>query len=222
MKTLNLAVLISGSGRTLQNFIDLIAQDKLPATIQVVISSKPDVQGLERARKHNIPAFVVDPVRSEHPEDNSNPWSSKSRTSDASNGVDRKKYKSKEEFSRAINEILKKYPVDLITLAGFLHLYVIPPEYHRKVMNIHPALLPDFGGDGFYGDKVHQAVLDAGVKESGCTVHFADNTYDTGPIIVQKKVPVLSGDTVHTLADRVFEAEKEAYPEAIRLFAEGK
>ena len=194
MKTLNLAVLISGSGRTLQNFIDLIAQGKLPATIQVVISSKDGVAGLERSKKHNIPAFVVD----------------------------RKQYKSKEEFSRAINEILKKYPVDLITLAGFLHLYVIPPEYHRKVMNIHPALLPDFGGSGFYGDKVHQAVLDAGVKESGCTVHFADNTYDTGPIIVQKKVPVLAGDTVHTLADRVFEAEKEAYPEAIRMFAEGK
>jgi formyltetrahydrofolate-dependent phosphoribosylglycinamide formyltransferase len=194
MKTLNLAVLISGSGRTLQNFIDLIAQDKLPATIQVVISSKDGVAGLERAKKHNIPAFTVE----------------------------RKNYKSKEEFSRAINEILKKYPVDLITLAGFLHLYIIPPEYHRKVMNIHPALLPDFGGDGFYGDKVHQAVLDSGVKESGCTVHFADNTYDTGPIIIQKKVPVLAGDTVHTLADRVFEAEKEAYPEAIRLFAEGK
>jgi len=112
--------------------------------------------------------------------------------------------------------------VDLITLAGFLKLYVIPPEYQRKVLNIHPALLPDFGGDGFYGDKVHQAVLDAQAKESGCTVHFADNTYDTGPIILQKKVPVLAGDTVHTLADRVFEAEKEAYPEAIRLFAAGK
>ncbi|MBI5778755.1 MAG: phosphoribosylglycinamide formyltransferase [Planctomycetes bacterium] len=194
MKKLNLAVLISGSGRTLQNFIDLIGQGKLPANIQVVISSKPDVQGLERAKKHNIPAFVVD----------------------------RKKYKTKEEFSQAINDILKKYPIDLITLAGFLHLYVIPPEYHRKVLNIHPALLPDFGGDGFYGDKVHQAVLNAGRKESGCTVHFADNTYDTGPIIVQKRVPVLANDTVHTLADRVFEAEKQAYPEAIRIFAEGK
>ncbi len=194
MKILNLAVLISGSGRTLQNFIDLIAQGKLPATIQVVISSKSGVAGLERAREHNIPAFVVD----------------------------RKQYKSKDEFSRDINDILKKYSPDLITLAGFLHLYVIPPEYHRKVLNIHPALLPDFGGDGFYGDKVHQAVLDAGVKESGCTVHFADNTYDTGPIILQKRVPVLAGDTVHTLADRVFEAEKEAYPEAIRLFVEGK
>jgi formyltetrahydrofolate-dependent phosphoribosylglycinamide formyltransferase len=194
MNSLNLAVLISGSGRTLQNFIDLIQAGKLLARIQVVISSKDGVAGLERARKHNIPAFVVA----------------------------RKKYKSNVEFSAAVNGVLKPYPVDLIVLAGFLSLYVIPEEYRGKVMNIHPALLPDFGGNGFYGDKVHQAVLDAGRKESGCTVHFADNTYDTGPVIVQKRVPVLPGDTVHTLADRVFEAEKQAYPDAIRLFAEGK
>jgi formyltetrahydrofolate-dependent phosphoribosylglycinamide formyltransferase len=194
MKKINLAVLLSGSGRTLQNFIDLIGQDKLPAKIQVVISSKKDAYGLERAKKHNIPAHMVE----------------------------RNQFTSTEEFSRAINNILKKYPIDLIVMAGFLNLYLIPPEYKGKVMNIHPALLPDFGGKGFYTDKVHQAVLDAGVKFSGCTVHFADNTYDTGPIILQKKVPVLENDTAHTLADRVFQAELEAYPEAIRLFAEGK
>jgi phosphoribosylglycinamide formyltransferase-1 len=194
MKKINLAVLLSGSGRTLQNFIDLIAQDKLPAKIQVVISSKKNAYGLERAKKHNIPAHLVE----------------------------RKQFASTEEFSQAINNVLKKYPIDLIAMAGFLNLYIIPPEYKGKVMNIHPALLPDFGGKGFYTDKVHQAVLDAGVKFSGCTVHFADNTYDTGPIILQKKVPVLENDTAHKLADRVFQAELEAYPEAIRLFAEGK
>ncbi|MFH1231684.1 MAG: phosphoribosylglycinamide formyltransferase [Planctomycetota bacterium] len=194
MKTINLAVLLSGSGRTLQNFIDLIGQGKLPATIQVVVSSKKDVYGLERANKYNIPNYVVE----------------------------RKQYSSTEEFSRAINNVLKKYPIDLITMAGFLNLYLIPPEYQGKIMNIHPALLPDFGGKGFYTDKVHQAVLDSKVKFSGCTVHFADNTYDTGAIILQKKVPVLENDTAHTLADRVFQAELEAYPEAIRLFAEGK
>lgn len=194
MKTINLPVLLSGSGRTLQNFIDLIGQGKLPAKIQVVISSKKDVYGLERAKKHNIPTHLAE----------------------------RNQFSSTEEFSRAINNILKNYPIDLITMAGFLNLYLIPPEYKGKVMNIHPALLPDFGGKGFYTDKVHQAVLDAGVKFSGCTVHFADNTYDTGPIILQKKVPVLENDTAHTLADRVFQAELEAYPEAIRLFAEGK
>jgi phosphoribosylglycinamide formyltransferase 1 len=190
----NLAVLLSGSGRTLQNFIDLIAQNKLPANIQVVISSKKDAYGLERAKKHNIPTHLVE----------------------------RKQFASTEEFSQAINNVLKKYPIDLIAMAGFLNLYIISPEYKGRVMNIHPALLPDFGGKGFYTDKVHQAVLDAGVKFSGCTVHFADNTYDTGPIILQKKVPVLENDTAHELADRVFQAELEAYPEAIRLFAEGK
>lgn len=194
MKTINLAVLLSGSGRTLQNFIDLIDKGNLPATIQVVVSSKKDAYGLERANKHNIPNYVVE----------------------------RKQYPSTEEFSRAINNVLKKYPIDLITMAGFLNLYLIPPEYQGKIMNIHPALLPDFGGKGFYTDKVHQAVLDAGVKFSGCTVHFADNTYDTGAIILQKKVPVLENDTAHALADRVFQAELEAYPEAIRMFAEGK
>jgi len=191
---INLAVLLSGSGRTLQNFIDLINKGQLPAIIQVVISSKKDAYGLERAKKHNIPNYLVE----------------------------RKQYPSTTEFSQAVNNILKKYPIDLITMAGFLNLYLIPPEYQGKVMNIHPALLPDFGGKGFYTDKVHKAVLDAGVKFSGCTVHFADNSYDTGPIILQKKVPILENDTPETLANRVFQAELEAYPEAIRLFAEGK
>ena len=194
MKLLNLAVLLSGSGRTLQNFIDLGAQGKLPVNIQVVISSKKDAYGLERAKKHNIPNYLVE----------------------------RKQYKSPEEHSAAINNILKQYPIDLITLAGFIHLYKIPTEYMGKVMNIHPALLPEFGGKGFYYNKVHEAVLQAGAKQSGCTVHFADNTYDTGPIILQKRVPILPNDNPETLSERVFEAELEAYPEAIRMFAEGK
>ncbi|MBI4833776.1 MAG: phosphoribosylglycinamide formyltransferase [Planctomycetes bacterium] len=189
---INLAVLISGSGRTLQNFIDLIAKGELPAKIQMVISSKPNVVGLDRARKHNIPAFTVN----------------------------RKEFKSSEEFSDAINKVLKNYPIDLITMAGFLNLYKIPPEYERKVMNIHPALLPAFGGKGFYTDKVHEAVIAAGAKFTGCTVHFADNVYDKGPIILQRKIPVLASDTPHSLADRVFAEELIAYPEAIRLFAE--
>lgn len=205
MKTINLAVLLSGSGRTLQNFIDLIGQGKLPAKIQVVISSKKDAYGLERAKKHNIPNYLVE--RKQYPSRPYGRGSPKAAT---------------EEFSQAINNVLKQYPIDLITMAGFLNLYLIPPEYQGKIMNIHPALLPDFGGKGFYTDKVHQAVLDAKVKFSGCTVHFADNSYDTGPIILQKKVPILENDTAHTLADRVFQAELEAYPEAIRLFAEGK
>jgi len=98
----------------------------------------------------------------------------------------------------------------------------IPPAWEGRVMNIHPGLLPDFGGQGMYGDRVHRAVLEAGVPESGCTVHFADNVYDHGPILVQRRVPVLEGDTPDRLAARVFEAECEAYPEAIALFAEGR
>lgn len=111
---------------------------------------------------------------------------------------------------------------DLVLGCGFLRLLRIPPAWIGKVMNIHPGLLPRYGGKGFYGDRVHKAVLAAGEKESGCTVHFSDNEYDTGPKILERRVPVLPTDTVETLAARVFEAECEAYPEAIRLFAEGR
>jgi folate-dependent phosphoribosylglycinamide formyltransferase PurN len=104
-------------------------------------------------------------------------------------------------------------------MAGFLRLWRIPSDFAGKVMNIHPALLPDFGGRGFFGDRVHRAVLDSGATETGCTVHFADNQYDQGPIILQRRAKVLPGDTPAKLADRVFEQERIAYPQAIRLFA---
>jgi phosphoribosylglycinamide formyltransferase-1 len=111
---------------------------------------------------------------------------------------------------------------DLVLGCGFLRLLRIPPERLGRVLNIHPGLLPRYGGKGLYGDRVHKAVLAAGEKESGCTVHFSDNEYDTGPKILERRVPVLPGDTVESLAARVFEAECEAYPEAIRLYAEGR
>ncbi|MCI0703467.1 MAG: phosphoribosylglycinamide formyltransferase, partial [Planctomycetia bacterium] len=111
---------------------------------------------------------------------------------------------------------------DLVCFAGWLHLLPIAPDFHHKVLNIHPALLPAFGGKGMYGHHVHEAVLNYGAKVSGCTVHFADDTYDTGPILVQRAVPVKEEDTPDTLAARVFAAECEAYPEAIRLIAEGR
>jgi formyltetrahydrofolate-dependent phosphoribosylglycinamide formyltransferase len=191
---LRLGVLVSGSGRTLQNFIDLSRSGDLPAEVVVVLSSRPGVYGLERARKAGIPAAVVD----------------RSTCADS------------DTFSRAITEHLDEHEVDLVVLAGFLSLYRIPQHYEGRVMNIHPALLPAFGGQGYYGDRVHQAVLDYGCKVSGATVHFATNRYDEGPIIGQKCVPVQEGDDPHSLADRVFEAELEAYPEAIRLFAQGR
>ncbi|MFA5794263.1 MAG: phosphoribosylglycinamide formyltransferase [Candidatus Brocadiia bacterium] len=194
MTTIKLAVLLSGSGRTLQNFIDLAAQKKLDAEITAVISSKEGAYGIERAKKHGIPAYIVP----------------------------RKNYKSDDEFSLAVSQILHKHKPDLIVLAGLIHFYKIPPEYSLRAMNIHPALLPAFGGKGYYGEKVHQAVIKYGVKFSGCTVHFVDNVYDHGPIIIQRVVPVLDDDTPETLADRVFKEECIAYPEAINLYARGK
>lgn len=193
-KRINLGVLISGGGNTLQNFIDQIETGELPATIQIVISSKPDVSGLDRARKHNLRTAVV-------------PYAN---------------YTGIDAFSRAITAELDKYPIDLVALAGFVHFYNIPEKYHGKVMNIHPGLIPAFCGHHYYGKKVHEAVISYGAKVSGCTVHFADNVYDNGPIIIQRTVPVLEDETPDTLAARVFQEECEAYPEAIRLFAEGR
>jgi phosphoribosylglycinamide formyltransferase-1 len=192
-RPLRLVVLLSGGGTTLQNFIDQIGAGKLPARIQRVIGSRPDAYGLERARKVGIPTLVVP-----------------------------RKECTPEEFSRRLAEAIRQARADLVCMAGFLSLWTIPEDYTGRVMNIHPALLPSFGGKGYYGHRVHEAVLAAGCKVSGCTVHFADNVYDHGPIIVQRCVPVLEDDTPDTLAARVFEQECIAYPEAIRLFAEGR
>ena len=181
----------------MQNLIDRIGDGSLKARIQIVISSHPEAFGLERARERKIPSAVI----------NRNSFKGES----ALGG-----------FSKAITEELEKYELDLIVMAGFNCLYRIPERYAGKVMNIHPALIPAFCGKGYYGEKVHQAVLEYGVKVTGCTVHFADNSYDHGPIILQRTVPVLNGDTPEGLAERVFKEECIAYPEAIRLFREGR
>lgn len=188
---LRLGLLISGSGRTLQNFIDRIADGSFPARILIVVSSHPGVKGLERAAKAGIPTEVVN--FRDHADD--------------------------ESFSRAVTAALEKVPVDLAVMAGFIRRWIFPPAWKGRVLNIHPALLPNYGGRGFWGHHVHEAVLKAGDRESGCTVHVADHDYDRGPILLQKRVPVLPGDTPDTLADRVFQAECEAYPAAIRAFA---
>jgi phosphoribosylglycinamide formyltransferase-1 len=125
-------------------------------------------------------------------------------------------------FAEEVWAAVRTFAPDLVCFAGWLHLVPIPPDFRHRVLNIHPALLPAFGGKGMYGRRVHEAVLAAGVKVSGCTVHFADETYDTGPILVQKCVPVKEGDDPDTLAARVFAAECEAYPEAIGLIASGR
>jgi len=191
---IRLAVLISGGGTTLQNLLDRIADGWLEAAAACVVSSKAGVAGLERARRGGVPAFVVE----------------------------RKGCASREEFSARVLGHCRDARAELVCLAGFLQLLQIPPDFDGRVMNVHPALLPSFGGKGHHGLHVHEAVLEAGVKVSGCTVHFADNEYDRGPIIVQRAVPVEEADTPETLRARVFAAECEAYPEAIRLFAQGR
>jgi phosphoribosylglycinamide formyltransferase-1 len=190
-KPLRLAALISGSGRLVQTIADTIAAEQLNARIVTVISSRPGVFGLERAAKLGLPAHVVN----------------------------RKEYADTETFSDAIWHLIRQAGADVVCLMGFLRLIVIPDDYRDRVINIHPALLPSFGGAGMYGHHVHEAVLEAGCKVSGCSVHFADQTYDTGPIIVQRTCPVLEDDTADTLAARVFEQERKAYVEAMQLIA---
>ena len=192
---LKLAVLLSGGGRTLQNFIDLQRAGELPVEIPLVIGSKPDLYGLERARSANIRHVYV---------------------------VERKTFPRVAEFSRRIFELCDQHQVGLVALAGWLSLLDIPDRYNDRIMNIHPALLPSFGGKGMFGHHVHQAVIDAGCKVSGCSVHFCDNTYDTGPIILQRTCPVEDDDSPDTLALRVFEQEMIAYPQAIEWYAQGR
>lgn len=191
---IRLGVLISGSGRTMVNFAEKIAAGELNATIAVVVSSRGDVSGIDKARDLGLPVEVIR----------------------------RKDFDTAEAFSDAVSAVLDAHNVDLITLAGFLSLYRIPDRFAGRVMNIHPALLPKFGGKGMFGHHVHEAVLAAGESESGCTVHFCNNEYDAGPIILQRKVAVKPGDTPDDLADRVFEQELIAFPDAINLFAAGR
>ena len=192
-KPIRLAVLVSGGGTTLQNLIDEITAKRLNAQIGVVIGSRAGIRALERASEAKIMNFVVQP------------------------GVD-----AVGEFSRKVFELCDDAGVDLVCLAGWLSLLEIPQKYEGRVMNLHPALLPgQFGGKGMFGRRVHEAVIAHGCKVSGCTVHFVDNDYDAGPIIIQKCCPVLEDDTPESLAHRVGELERVVYPEAIRLYAAG-
>jgi phosphoribosylglycinamide formyltransferase-1 len=190
---LRLAVLISAGGTTLQNLIDRIAQGRLNAEIVTVISSRPEVYGLVRAQQAGLPHEVI-----------------------------ARKGKTREQFGQAMYERIRAVKADLVCLAGFLEFLPIPPDFTHRVINIHPSLIPSFCGKGFYGHHVHEAALAAGVKVTGCTVHFADNEFDHGPIIIQKTVSVQDDDTAETLGQRVFEAECEAFSEAIELIAAGR
>ena len=195
---LRLAVLVSGGGTNLQALIDRIEQNKLPdVKIEVVISNKAGVYALERARKHGIPAETIL----------------------------KKDYADGKAFGDDLLALLSRYPSELVVLAGCL--LIIPEQvtdaYRNRIINIHPALIPSFCGAGFYGLKVHEAVLARGVKVTGATVHFVDEGTDTGPIILQKAVTVEQDDTPESLQRRVMEqAEWEILPEAVRLIAEDR
>jgi len=193
-RPVRLAVLISGGGTTLTNFLNQIEAGKLPAEVALVIASRADCGGVERARRAGLPCEIVE----------------------------RKNFAGVAPFSSEIFRLCREARADLVTLAGFLALIEVPDDFAFRVMNIHPALIPAFCGKGFYGHKVHEAVLERGARVSGCTVHFADNHYDHGPIIVQQAVDVLDSDSPQTLAARVFAAECQTYPEAIRLYALGR
>ncbi len=193
-RALKVAVLLSGSGTSLENLFEHIDREALPAEIAVVLSSKTDAFGLERARRRGVPAVAV--PRKQHPD------------------VD--------DFNDALHAELAPYDVDLVALLGFLSPFQLRGRYEGRVLNVHPALIPSFAGQGFYGARVHRAVLEAGVKLSGATVHFVDEHYDEGPIICQEAVPVLEDDTADTLAERVVAAERRLVPQAIRWIAEGR
>ena len=189
-----IVVLISGGGTTLRNFIEKIAAGQLPVEIALVVSSTPAARGLQFAHDAGIPSVVIE----------------------------RQNFATQDDFSRAIFDHCRRVRADLVVMGGFLKRVTLPADFSNRVVNIHPALVPAFCGQGFYGHRVHEAVLEYGAKLSGCTVHFADNQYDHGPVILQRAVPVLDDDTPETLAARVFQAECEVYPEALRLIAAGR
>ena len=192
---LRLGVLASGRGSNLQAIIDAIENGTLHARIVVVVSNKRDAPALDRARKHGITEVFLDPK----------PLVGRPDT--------------REAYDRALLDVLQKYEVELVLLAGYMKIVtsVLIQAYPQRIMNIHPALLP-----AFPGLDVQQKALDHGVKISGCTVHFVTEGVDEGPIIVQAAVPILETDTAEELSARILEQEHRLYPQAVRLYAEGK
>jgi phosphoribosylglycinamide formyltransferase-1 len=187
-----IAVLVSGGGRSLENLFERIDAGELPCRVGLVLSDRPGVGALARAEKRDVPAVVVS----------------------------RKDHADRASFRDAIFAEVERADCELVVLAGFLSLLPLPEGWSGRVLNIHPSLLPAFGGKGFYGDRVHAAVLERGCWFTGCTVHYVDDEYDRGPILLQRVCPVEPGDTTESLAARVFDEEKQALPEAIRLHLE--
>lgn len=193
---IRIGVLASGTGTNLQAMIDACAREAISGRVVVVVSNNPKGRALDRARRAGIPAVAMH----------------------------HRAFPDRDTFDAKLAEILHSYEVDLVCMAGFMR--ILGPwfvdQFAGRIMNIHPALLPSFGGLGMYGDRVHKAVLDSGSKFSGCTVHFANEAPDGGPIILQAVVPVHDTDTIETLAARIAQEERTLYPQAVQLFAEGR
>ncbi|SHK06337.1 phosphoribosylglycinamide formyltransferase [Rhodothermus profundi] len=193
---LRLAVFASGSGTNFQAILDATQAGHLPAQVVLCVSDRPTAGALERAQQQGIPTAVLAP----------------------------RDYPSPEAFGEALLNVLRAHDVGLVALAGYLKKIPdnVVAAYRNRILNIHPSLLPAFGGPGMYGRRVHEAVLNYGVRWTGATVHLVDEEYDHGPIVLQEPVPVLPDDTPETLAARVLAVEHRLYPEALRLFAEGR
>ena len=191
---IRVAVLLSGEGTSLENLCERIDEGSVPARVVAVLSSKPEAGGLARAHRRGIPGRVVA----------------------------RKAFPDVHAFNDALHAELARFEIDLVACLGFLSPFELRSRFEGRAINTHPALFPAFCGKGFYGHRVHEAVIASGAKVSGATVHFLDAEYDHGPIILQEAVPVLDDDTPEALAARVQAVERRLVPEAIRLFATGR
>ncbi len=191
-RRLRLACLISGGGRTMLNLAGRIEDGSLPASIELVIASRGNIAGIERAKQQGFDTHAIL----------------------------RRDFDGDPAMHNRISQLLREKNIDLVCLCGYLRWFRVDPDFVGRVINIHPALLPDFGGEGMHGERVHAAVLKSGRTVSGCTVHYVDERYDHGETILQRTCPVLPGDDVPTLAARVFEQECIAYPEAVRMIAQ--
>ena len=194
MARLPIAVLISGGGTTLRNLLDHRDGGRLNVDFRLVISSKASAYGLTYAEQAGIPTEVIP----------------------------KRRFDSAEAHSAAVFQLMRERGIELVVMGGYLDYLLIPDDFTNRVINIHPSLIPAFCGHGFYGLRVHQAVLDYGAKLSGCTVHFVDNQFDHGPIIAQRACPVEHDDSAESLQARVFELECELYPETIQAMADGR
>jgi phosphoribosylglycinamide formyltransferase-1 len=196
MNKLKLGFLASHGGSNMQSIIDACKSGKINAMPVVVISNNSNSMALERAKNEGIPSYHIS----------------------------QKKYPDPDSLDKAIIDVLEKYEVDLVILAGYMKKLgnKVIQRFKGKILNIHPALLPKYGGEGMYGRFVHEAVIKNKEKESGCTVHIVDEVYDHGRILGQAKVPVLPDDTPETLAARVLEQEHLLYPSIIGKIASGE